>query len=131
MITPGSETGTVQKGNTEAYNESWLATGSGEPPGTAIGSAMANAFFDATGVRIRQAPMRPEVVRGYLKAARDLNRDLPTGGPRPGPPVRFTPRDDAAELVRVSRRGDSNPGPHHYETRKSEDARVRRTRLAR
>jgi len=69
VITPGSESGTVQKGNTEAYNESWLATGSGEPPGTAIGSAMANAFFDATGVRVRQAPMRPEVVRGYLRTA--------------------------------------------------------------
>jgi CO/xanthine dehydrogenase Mo-binding subunit len=69
VITPGSETGSVQKGNTEAWNEGWLATGSGEPPGTAIGSAMANAFFDATGARIREAPMRPAVVRGALKAA--------------------------------------------------------------
>ena len=69
VITPGSETGDVSAGNTAAFNEGWLATGSGEPPGTAIGSAMANGFFDATGVRIRQAPMRPEVVRGVLRAA--------------------------------------------------------------
>ena len=35
----------------------------------AIGSAVANAFFDATGVRIRQAPMNPATVRATLKAA--------------------------------------------------------------
>ena len=69
MIEPGSETGDVERGNTSAFNEGWLATGSGEPPGTAIGSAVANGFFDATGARIRQAPMRPPVVRGVLKAA--------------------------------------------------------------
>jgi CO/xanthine dehydrogenase Mo-binding subunit len=68
-ISPGSETGDVSAGNTAAYSEGWLATGSGEPPGTAIGSAMANGFFDATGVRIRQAPMRPPTVLGVLKAA--------------------------------------------------------------
>jgi nicotinate dehydrogenase subunit B len=31
--------------------------------------AIANAFFDATGVRIREAPMTPGRVRAVLKAA--------------------------------------------------------------
>jgi CO/xanthine dehydrogenase Mo-binding subunit len=46
-----------------------LATGSGEPPTAPIAAAVANAFYDATGVRIRQAPMTPERVRVTLKAA--------------------------------------------------------------
>jgi nicotinate dehydrogenase subunit B len=46
-----------------------LPTGAGEPPITPIPGAIANAFFDATGVRIRQAPMTPSVVRAVLKAA--------------------------------------------------------------
>ena len=45
------------------------STGSGEAPTTAVGAAIANAFFDATGVRIRQAPMTPARVRATLKAA--------------------------------------------------------------
>jgi CO/xanthine dehydrogenase Mo-binding subunit len=45
------------------------STGSGEPPTAAIGAAIANAFFDATGVRIRTAPMTPARVRATLKAA--------------------------------------------------------------
>jgi CO/xanthine dehydrogenase Mo-binding subunit len=68
-VTPGSTTGNVQAGNTAAQAQAWLLTGSGEPPTTAISSAMANAFFDATGVRVRQAPMRPEIIRGALKGA--------------------------------------------------------------
>jgi nicotinate dehydrogenase subunit B len=32
-------------------------------------AAVANAFFDATGVRIREAPMTPARVRATLKAA--------------------------------------------------------------
>ena len=51
------------------FNNGQLLTGSGEPPSTAVGSAVANAFFDATGARIRQAPMRPPVVKGALEAA--------------------------------------------------------------
>ena len=46
-----------------------LATGSGEPPTAPIAAAVANAFYDATGVRIRQAPMTPARVRATLKAA--------------------------------------------------------------
>jgi CO/xanthine dehydrogenase Mo-binding subunit len=49
-----------------------LPTGVGEPPITPVPAAIANAFFDATGVRIRQAPMTPAVVRGVLKAAGKL-----------------------------------------------------------
>jgi nicotinate dehydrogenase subunit B len=44
-------------------------TGSGEPSQAPIAAALANAFFDATGVRIREAPMTPPLVRGVLDAA--------------------------------------------------------------
>ena len=45
-------------------------TGSGEPPEQPrCRRAVANAFFDATGVRIREAPMTPGRVRATLKAA--------------------------------------------------------------
>jgi CO/xanthine dehydrogenase Mo-binding subunit len=46
-----------------------LAQGSGEPPTAPIAAAVANAFFDATGVRIREAPMTAARVRATLKAA--------------------------------------------------------------
>jgi len=46
-----------------------LPIGVGEPPCCPIPAAVANAFFDATGVRIRQAPMTPARVRETLKAA--------------------------------------------------------------
>jgi CO/xanthine dehydrogenase Mo-binding subunit len=44
-------------------------TGSGEPSQAPIAAAIANAFFDATGVRIREAPMTPPLARGVLAAA--------------------------------------------------------------
>ena len=44
-------------------------TGSGEPPHASVAAAIANAFFDATGVRIFEAPMTPARVRATLKAA--------------------------------------------------------------
>jgi CO/xanthine dehydrogenase Mo-binding subunit len=44
-------------------------TGSGEPSLIPVGPAIANAFFDATGVRLREAPMTPARVRAALKAA--------------------------------------------------------------
>ena len=65
----GGLTTDVSKGNTNAFANGWALTGSGEPPTAAIGSAVANAFFDATGVRIRIAPMNPANVRATLKAA--------------------------------------------------------------
>jgi CO/xanthine dehydrogenase Mo-binding subunit len=63
---PGTD---VSQGNTNAAANGWALSGSGEPPTAAVGSAVANAFFDATGVRIRQAPMNPTHVRAALKAA--------------------------------------------------------------
>ena len=44
-------------------------TGSGEPPTCPVPASIANAFFDATGVRIREAPMTPARVRATLAAA--------------------------------------------------------------
>jgi hypothetical protein len=43
--------------------------GAGEEPISALFPAIANAFFDATGVRLRQAPMTPAVVRDALARA--------------------------------------------------------------
>ncbi len=68
-LAPGASDTDVSKGNTNAFNNGWLLTGSGEPPTAAIAGAMANAFFDATGVRIRLAPMNSANVRGALRAA--------------------------------------------------------------
>jgi nicotinate dehydrogenase subunit B len=65
----GADTIDVSQGNTNAFNDGWLLTGSGEPPVSAIAGAMANAFFDATGARVRWSPMRPAMVRGALKEA--------------------------------------------------------------
>jgi nicotinate dehydrogenase subunit B len=59
----------VSKGNTAAFASGWALSGSGEPPTAAIAGAMANAFFDATGVRIRQSPMNTANVRAALKLA--------------------------------------------------------------
>jgi CO/xanthine dehydrogenase Mo-binding subunit len=42
------------------------STGSGEPTNVPVPAAIANAFFDATGVRIRTAPMTPGRVRAVL-----------------------------------------------------------------
>jgi len=68
-VKPGDESQDVMAGNTAAFNNGWALSGSGEPPTTAISSAIANGFFDATGVRIRQAPMNPATVRQTLKDA--------------------------------------------------------------
>jgi nicotinate dehydrogenase subunit B len=46
------------------------STGSGEPGLTAVPAAIANAFFDATGLRIREMPMTPARIRGTLGAGR-------------------------------------------------------------
>jgi CO/xanthine dehydrogenase Mo-binding subunit len=43
--------------------------GAGDESIVNVGPAIANAFFDATGVRIREAPMTPGRVRAVLKAA--------------------------------------------------------------
>jgi nicotinate dehydrogenase subunit B len=59
----------TQAANTAAANLAWTPTGSGEPGSVPPAAAVANAFFDATGVRIREVPMTPPVVRATLKAA--------------------------------------------------------------
>jgi CO/xanthine dehydrogenase Mo-binding subunit len=45
------------------------STGAGEPATAPVAAAIANAFFDATGKRIRQMPMTPGRVRSALKQA--------------------------------------------------------------
>jgi CO/xanthine dehydrogenase Mo-binding subunit len=45
------------------------STGAGEPPQAPIVAAIANACFDATGVRMREAPLTPGRVRATLAAA--------------------------------------------------------------
>jgi CO/xanthine dehydrogenase Mo-binding subunit len=40
------------------------STGAGEPSSRPVAAALANAIFDATGVRLRRAPFRPEMVKG-------------------------------------------------------------------
>jgi CO/xanthine dehydrogenase Mo-binding subunit len=45
------------------------ATGSGEPSVNPIAPAIGNAVFDATGVRIRNLPMRPTWVRAAFRQA--------------------------------------------------------------
>jgi CO/xanthine dehydrogenase Mo-binding subunit len=46
------------------------STGAGEEVMGATGAAIANAFFDATGVRLRQYPMTPERVKAALAVAK-------------------------------------------------------------
>jgi uncharacterized membrane protein len=46
------------------------STGSGEPPLAPVPAAIATAFFDATGVRLREYPMTPARVRAALAAAK-------------------------------------------------------------
>jgi nicotinate dehydrogenase subunit B len=45
------------------------AAGSGEPTTAPVAAAIANAFFDATGVRLYRAPMTPAYVRSALRTA--------------------------------------------------------------
>jgi CO/xanthine dehydrogenase Mo-binding subunit len=45
------------------------STGGGEPGVVPIPAAIANAFFDATGARVREAPMTPGRIRAVLAAA--------------------------------------------------------------
>ncbi len=71
---PAVSTGTVGSNGTSTPSGSVtvdgvMASGSGEPPTSCVSAAIANAFFDATGVRIRMAPMSPARVRAVLKAA--------------------------------------------------------------
>jgi len=42
------------------------STGAGEAASRALAAAVANAVFDATGVRIRRIPMTPATVKSSL-----------------------------------------------------------------
>jgi CO/xanthine dehydrogenase Mo-binding subunit len=64
-----SRTDVPQSNNTTVAAQGSRSTGAGEPGLPPMGAAIANAFFDATGVRIREAPMTPARVRAVLKAA--------------------------------------------------------------
>jgi CO/xanthine dehydrogenase Mo-binding subunit len=68
VIVPGAENN-LGPGNASAAGQGWLTTGGGEAGVVPPHAAVANAFFDATGVRIRQAPMTPARVRAVLKQA--------------------------------------------------------------
>ena len=52
-----------------AAHQTSRSLGSGEPVQCPVAGAIANAFFDATGVRITEAPMTAGRVRATLKAA--------------------------------------------------------------
>jgi CO/xanthine dehydrogenase Mo-binding subunit len=69
VIEPGQGKSSFITPNVNIANAGWLPGGAGEPGSVPPGSAVANAFFDATGVRLRQAPMTPARVRAALKAA--------------------------------------------------------------
>lgn len=45
------------------------SSGAGEPSSRAIAAAIANAIFDATGARVRQAPLTPARVKAALRSA--------------------------------------------------------------
>jgi nicotinate dehydrogenase subunit B len=45
------------------------SSGVGEAPQSGVAAGVANAFFDATGVRMRSSPLSPPRVRATLKAA--------------------------------------------------------------
>jgi CO/xanthine dehydrogenase Mo-binding subunit len=50
-------------------NPEMPALGGGEPPIIAMGAALANAIFDAVGVRVVQLPMTPERVKAAVAKA--------------------------------------------------------------
>lgn len=56
------------------------AKGVGEPPASPAAGAIANAVFDAVGVRIRQLPLTPERVLQSLQKRSLWNLDPPPGG---------------------------------------------------
>jgi CO/xanthine dehydrogenase Mo-binding subunit len=66
---PDIEIALISRMDLRGANDSFVNSGIGEPPNTSPPAAIANAFFDATGVRIREMPLSPAKVRAALKAA--------------------------------------------------------------
>lgn len=61
------------------------SSGSGEPTTTAVPAAIANAFFDATGIRLYRMPMTQAYIRGPSPPARGPTPANDRSG-RPHPP---------------------------------------------
>ena len=91
-VIPGDSTTDVSAGNTAAFNQGWLATGSGEPPTAAVGSAVANAIFDARARGVRQSPMTPRscVVRSRRRGSSSSGSAVHGGKGLATGPSRFT-----------------------------------------
>ena len=53
--------------------------GSGEPSLVSVPAAIANAIFDAVGVRLREVPMTPERVLAALKSGVTSSQLRPAG----------------------------------------------------
>jgi hypothetical protein len=89
-------------------------SGAGEPTMRCVPAAVANAFFDATGVRIRRAPLTPERVKAALSEAGDVTRVALHELLEPFTNVRIDERAGRVELLRglgnVQRH--SIPGSH-------------------
>jgi hypothetical protein len=77
---PKLETESVQ-------NDSLEPIGAGEPPVVAIGGAIANAVFDATGLRPNRLPMTPQRILDLLQSA---------------PPPELQPAECSGDQVRFS-----------------------------
>jgi nicotinate dehydrogenase subunit B len=75
-VTPGSLADSVTDGNVAAAGHGWGVSGAGEAASVPPSPAVANAFFDATGVRIRETPMTPTRVRSELKSAAQREENL-------------------------------------------------------
>jgi nicotinate dehydrogenase subunit B len=63
------------------------STGAGEETMGAAAGAIANAVFDATGVRFRQFPLRPERVKAALSAQTEQRARIAA---EDGSNIRFT-----------------------------------------
>jgi len=66
---PEIEITLVDRPDLRGTNDSYVNSGIGEPPNTVVPAAIGNAFFDATGVRMRDLPMTPARVRAAFAAA--------------------------------------------------------------
>ena len=73
VFADAASTGALQANGTSVPTSTTAASGvysggSGEPPTSCVSAAIANAFFDATGVRLYRYPMSPGYVRAALSA---------------------------------------------------------------